>query len=194
MTNTQMNQLLLNQLKHTNALQSAQAQFHHAAQVAAVQQTPVNNWFYTGAGLVASKPPEFPAPPPKLPISTRFGEIIGFRFWNYYRGFLKSASRDYVWMPGKVAGLEEGQKLEDYGGAGVHAFKAQDYMVLQSYEGDLVFGTVKLWGDVIEYERGYHAEFASILSLDHIDLPDDRDFQLQALADLRQRYNIQKEK
>lgn len=186
--NIATNQGLLKQLQAQGALPSAQAQLHTAmAQQAAARQM----WVSQNGGLLTT--PDVPTPPPRLPTSTQFGEITGYRFWNYHRGFLKSASQEYIWMPGKVAGLQEGQTLDDYGAAGIHAFKSQSDMVLQSYRGDLVFGTVKLWGDVIEYESGYHAEFASITSLDHIDLPDDRSFQGEALYELRQRYNLKTE-
>src|SRR5215471_17410872 len=33
----------------------------------------------------------------------------------------------------------------------------------------LVFGKVKIWGEVVEHERGYRSEFARIVSLDHGD-------------------------
>jgi hypothetical protein len=33
----------------------------------------------------------------------------------------------------------------------------------------LVFGKVKIWGEVVEHERGYRSEFAKILSLDYGD-------------------------
>jgi hypothetical protein len=129
-----------------------------------------------------------------LPISTQFGEIIAYRFWRYHRGYLKSASTDYLWMPRKIATIRENEKIEDYGSRGVHAFKDTEGMILNSYEGEIVFGTVKLWGDVIEYEKGYHAEFASIVSLDHADLPSRRADERAVLQELRGRYFLQAER
>jgi hypothetical protein len=131
-----------------------------------------------------------PEPKPKLAVSTQFGEIKALRFWTLHRGYLKAVSHSYVWMPQQVAGLKEGQKIEDYGGAGIHAFKDMSRMLLESYSGDLVFGTVKLWGDVIEYEHGYHAEFASIVSLDSVDLPSMKAHERAILDELRQRYGV----
>lgn len=133
-----------------------------------------------------------PSPLPALPVSTKFGELTGYRVWQLQLGHLKSTYMDYFWMPGKVAGLIEGQRIEDYGPAGIHAFKEPHgplLMLLGCTGHDLVFGTVKLWGDVIEYERGYHAEFASIVSLDHIELVD-KAREASALRELRERYRV----
>jgi len=33
----------------------------------------------------------------------------------------------------------------------------------------LLFGRVKIWGEVVEHEAGYRSEFAKILSLDYGD-------------------------
>jgi hypothetical protein len=133
---------------------------------------------------------EKPRPKTKLPVSTQFGEIVAHRFWRLHKGYLKAASNEFLWMPGKVATLKEGQKIEDHGSHGVHAFKELERMLLNSYSGEIVFGTVKLWGDVIEYEHGYHAEFASIVSLDSVDLPSMKAHEHTILDELRQRYGV----
>ena len=31
---------------------------------------------------------------------------------------------------------------------------------------DVIFGTIKMWGEIVEHELGYRAEFAKIISLD----------------------------
>lgn len=52
-----------------------------------------------------------------------------------------------------------------------------------------VCGTIKLWGQVVEHERGYRAEFARIVSLDAIyALGYDDGWSTQALHELKQRY------
>jgi hypothetical protein len=54
---------------------------------------------------------------------------------------------------------------------GIHAFKRQhtiaEYRASYSVNGDppLVYGTVALWGRVIEHQEGYRAEFAYPQSL-----------------------------
>ncbi len=58
-------------------------------------------------------------------------------------------------------------------GLGIHAFKSQS-SVLESYAGiasrwmPILIGTVALWGEVIEHERGYRAEYGKIASLYHV--------------------------
>lgn len=47
----------------------------------------------------------------------------------------------------------------------------------------VVAGTVKMWGDVVEHERGYRAEFAKLNSLDAIYGPGDLDA-------LREKYGL----
>lgn len=50
---------------------------------------------------------------------------------------------------------------------GVHAWKTLDGA--KEYAGgimEVVIGRVELWGEVVEHERGYRAEFAAIKSLD----------------------------
>ncbi len=47
----------------------------------------------------------------------------------------------------------------------------------------LVAGTIKMWGDVVEHEKGYRAEYAKINSLDAIHGPGD-------LEELRRVYGV----
>ena len=35
--------------------------------------------------------------------------------------------------------------------------------------GSLLFGKVKIWGEIVEHEAGYRSEFAKIVSLDYGD-------------------------
>lgn len=59
---------------------------------------------------------------------------------------------------------------------GIHAFKNAGYMMTEfapshdpSLDRYLVYGTVALWGDVIEHRHGFRAEYAKINTLDAID-------------------------
>jgi hypothetical protein len=119
----------------------------------------------------------------------RAGEIIAHRAWRLYPdGVLHSVYRDKIeWIPGKPM---TGDVRHGYG---VHAFKDFDLVEKYAYESQtswiirvvwieengrptcetppadtFVFGTVALWGEVVEHERGYRAEFAKIVSLDSI--------------------------
>ena len=61
-------------------------------------------------------------------------------------------------------------EVEDYGKAGVHAWKLKrDAIALMVEAGGGVVGSVLLWGNVVEHERGYRAEFGKVRSLDYID-------------------------
>jgi hypothetical protein len=62
-------------------------------------------------------------------------------------------------MEGKTKSKEEHN--------GIYAYKkAADFLKSHS-EGLDIYGEVALWGDVIEHELGYRAQFAQIVSLKH---------------------------
>ena len=99
------------------------------------------------------------------------GEVVAYRCWILKPdGLLHSAYRDsFVWRPNEPA---EGNpsKIDE----GVHGFKSRlhacQYAALyeESFvERDpIVSGTVELWGEVREHERGYRAQYAAIASID----------------------------
>ena len=102
----------------------------------------------------------------------RAGEIIAYRAWRVSRlGLFRSRDellhsvymRDYVWFPDEPAS-------GDVKTHGIYSFRdvirsKQDY----SYNayGVLLFGKVKIWGEVVEHEAGYRSEFGKIISLDY---------------------------
>lgn len=97
----------------------------------------------------------------------RAGEIIGYRAW-YKKGIgLCSMNVHYLWTPGPQ--IIRSRPVRN---AGFHAFKAiqqaQDHYSFARLGGSAVFGRVAMWGEVIEHERGYRAEYARIVSLDKI--------------------------
>jgi hypothetical protein len=93
------------------------------------------------------------------------GEIIGHRVWRITGGLLRSMAVDTVWAPNEVM---EG-KPGDHNGMGVHAFKTAS-LALTEYGAlpEIVVGTVLLWGDVIEHELGYRAQFGKVNSIDFL--------------------------
>jgi hypothetical protein len=132
------------------ALAAAAAQQHaYLAQQAYAQQGP-----YT--------PPE-PEPIENAGISA--GEIIGHRVWRVTGGLLRSMAVDTVWAPNEV--MEGIPHIEN--GQGVHAFKTES-LALTEYAGlpDIAVGTVLLWGDVIEHELGYRAQFGKVNSINFL--------------------------
>jgi hypothetical protein len=126
-------------------LPNKQAQFLTPTQLAYAQQC-------------AYTPPE-PEPIEDAGISA--GEIIGHRAWRVHNGLLQSMAVDTVWAPNEVM-----EGIPD-NGLGVHAFKTAS-AVLTEYgcHGPVAIGTVLLWGEVIEHELGYRAEFGKVNSID----------------------------
>jgi hypothetical protein len=144
------------------------------------------------------------------------GEIIGYRCWRIENGLLRSVYQSDVWQPGQIL---EGRELGDWDQRGIHAWKdsgsEQYHDYIRSYlnQGSdpftamilwgktsargvearpaMVTGTVFLWGDVVEHERGYRAEYARVRSLDW--LYPDADMmgrEQQALDTLRRAYAL----
>lgn len=102
----------------------------------------------------------------------RAGEIIAHRCWWLLPNnrLFSTYMYDYEWMPGVSA-------TGDVKSYGIHAFKYECDVYAYSAEfhainitRSLVFGTVKLWGEIVEHERGYRAEFAKIASLNTNDI------------------------
>lgn len=95
----------------------------------------------------------------------RAGEIIGYRAWMLTdRGRLSSMFACYEWTPGAV------EKADNkFPWLGLHAFKTlrQAKAAYRCYtsNGTVVFGSVAMWGEVIEHERGYRAEYAAVHSI-----------------------------
>jgi hypothetical protein len=153
-----------------------------------------------------------PAPKPALKREgVVAGEIVGYRCWKIQKGLLRSVYQKDVWLPGQVL---EGRELGDWDSRGIHAWKDKgskqyhDYIrgyLNQERDGGLwyidqgpehlrpamVTGTVFLWGDVVEHERGWRAEFARVRSLDWL-YPDETMMgrEHEALEDLRTRYAL----
>lgn len=94
------------------------------------------------------------------------GEIIAWRawYWDEKRHRLRSLFVDYEWpIEGQPAVGEPGR------GYGIHAFKSKprtvaEYIMNECLD-EVIVGEVALWGDVIEFEDGYTAEFARVHSL-----------------------------
>jgi len=140
------------------------------------------------------------------------GEIVGYRCWRIEKGWLRSVYQSDVWKPGCVL---EGRELGDWDSRGIHAWKdaaSKEYSdYIRSYlngvdslkrmifshsretnpQPAMVTGTVFLWGDVVEHERGWRAEFARVRSLDWL-YPDETMMgrEPQVLDDLLRLYGV----
>lgn len=93
-------------------------------------------------------------------------DLIGWRIWRVKHDHLWSFSADYAWMPG---GVSEG-KPGDYDTAGIWAFKEKRRAFQKAVEsgGPFVWGSVRLWGHVVEHADGYRTSKARIVSIDGI--------------------------
>ena len=92
------------------------------------------------------------------------GEITAWRTWRVRDGYLVSPVVVVYWAPREAM---QGDVIEN----GVYAFKRKTD-ALNEYTvrcGEVaVLGQVALWGEVVEHEHGYRAEFGKPLTLDAI--------------------------
>jgi hypothetical protein len=108
----------------------------------------------------------------------RTGEIIGHRLWYVTREFrLKSLIAYQFWSLEEIVTGDVEKYVFPGTLGGVYAFKDYDgeiameiaYLFLNSqWNPDkigIAKGTVKLWGQVIEHEYGYRAQFAKIATI-----------------------------
>ena len=109
-------------------------------------------------------------------LGIRVGEIIAYRAWRVAQQGWLQPHRDrlcsvymseYVWEPDKPAS-------GDVRTHGVYSFRtvvrsSEEYGWYGNPYSFLLFGKVKIWGEVVEHERGYRSEFARIVSLDYGD-------------------------
>jgi len=106
----------------------------------------------------------------------RAGEIIAYRAWrvidgNWFRDddarLHSVAMRNYVWHLDKPAS-------GDVQTHGIYSFRDvirsnEEYGYDIPGSEPLLFGKVKIWGEIIEHEAGYRSEFGKIVSLDYGD-------------------------
>ena len=99
----------------------------------------------------------------------RAGEIIGWRIWRLCNGLLHSVIVSYTWYPGVFE--RSGIKKDGYCNynPGYHAFKdksqAERDTPLLAYWSPSVIGSVAMWGEVIEHQRGWRSEYAAVQSI-----------------------------
>lgn len=103
--------------------------------------------------------PTTPSKP--LPTEIKAGELVAWRAWRVdsRTGMLTSMNMDDTWHPGVPM-----QGKPSDGSSGVHAWKTRMQAEAYAY-GFAVIGEIELWGEVIEHEYGYRAEYGAIKSL-----------------------------
>jgi hypothetical protein len=106
----------------------------------------------------------------------RVGEITAYRAWGVIEPtWLRKADdrlhsvyvQDYVWPLDEPAS-------GDVQTHGIYSFRdvigcRADYGYALGIAGPLLFGKVKIWGEIVEHEAGYRSEFAKIVRLDYGD-------------------------
>lgn len=139
-----------------------------------------------------------PPPPPPIPYAgIRTGEITAFRAWKVVDDLdLCSLAHYFIWEPGATieGDIKEVVSNCTYGMwsiyGGVYTHHTMELTVEDIGEIDtrfrglisveingaasvcrlhgIAFGSVKLWGDVIEHKRGYRASHAKLVSIDKV--------------------------
>jgi len=103
----------------------------------------------------------------------RVGEIIAYRAWRLIEKTWSPIDEErlhsvamwqHVWDPDKPAS-------GDVRTHGIYSFRnpircSHEYGYLIDPMGPLLFGKVKIWGEIIEHQDGYRSEFGKIASLD----------------------------
>ena len=116
----------------------------------------------------------------------KMGEIVAYRCWPIKNGFLWSTAAGRAWAPGEPMKAGENH-LRD--GLGVYAFKEMSRVIesagsLASVgQNAVAFGTIHLWGEIVEHGIGYRAEYAAIKSLDFVRGSQNNEEQLLKLRD-----------
>lgn len=178
------------------------AQQNHAAAQAAYANALGNighmfqgyNFFPLPPGFYSIDESEQAAKEPLKHTSTVFGEIIGWRMWRLSHGFLRSYSADRVWAPGEPMTGKPGDHKSD----GIWAFKEKSRALHKamdtatgsiSHDTAVVYGSVRLYGLIVEHELGYRAEYAEIASLEEmVCLSADPAERYNTIAMLQQKY------
>ena len=103
----------------------------------------------------------------------RAGEIVGWRFWKLYNGLLFSVFASYVWSPGVFERSSckqcSFQNVAFRDNPGYHAFinkeQAKREAFIHACWSPCVVGSVAMWGEVIEHQRGWRSEYAAVQSI-----------------------------
>lgn len=120
----------------------------------------------------------------------KIGEIIAWRMWTIKGDYLGSYSAAHVWPTDEPTS----GKPTDYGNTGIWCFKeksrALHKMMEHCMEGH-AYGSIKIWGTIVEYSEGYKAEFAKVVSIDDVHIPHlKKKEQKIKLLELQTNYNV----
>ena len=114
--------------------------------------------------------------------------MIGYRIWYIHGHNLHGIYQlNYIWQPDinvtelppikkrDINIINPNMQNDEYWGSGFHAFKEEVYafVYFKTYcekNYPFAFGSIWMWGDVIETQRGYRASHAEIRSIDFVHL------------------------
>ena len=107
--------------------------------------------------------------------------IVGFDVWpkDYWGHMLCSFTQSALWYPDRPMKGDPYAKGYFEVPAGVYALKTKSFVdehIGTYYSGDwatfsYIRGTVALFGEVLEHENGYRAQYARVIDLDFVDMP-----------------------
>ena len=123
----------------------------------------------------------------------RVGEIIAYRCWPIKNGFLWSTAADRAWAPGEPMKAGENH-IRD--GLGIYAFKDMSRCIHEFggesfYRCGVAYGSVVLWGEIVEHQLGYRAEYAAVRSIEFVRNVDAQFWRPESVADLRALYKVE---
>jgi hypothetical protein len=90
------------------------------------------------------------------------GEVPGYRVWHILGNRLGSITASYTWRRGTKGPAD----VDD--GGGFYAFKHIDAareMIEMAGRGRVAVGKIAMWGEIVEHEWGYRAQFAKVTEL-----------------------------
>lgn len=124
---------------------------------------------FLGADMTPPPPPPYDAT--EYPYQNTFGEIVAWRSWKWKDGALVSPYKHIPWAAGEIIEAHESPFVGR--NSGVFCHKTIEDVFHQESNNWQVVGTVLIWGEVIEHEKGYRAEFAKPYEMKHFhpDLP-----------------------
>lgn len=118
---------------------------------------------YQGAITYSEDHSYYPLKSSREGLNVEVGEVIGWRAWRLKGGKLHSMIADYEWPTDEPA---TAPYVAEYLGIGIHAFKNKKQAIGNYwFSSNMVIGQVALWGEIYEFEKGWHSEYARIHSL-----------------------------
>lgn len=104
------------------------------------------------------------------------GEIVAWRAFRVVKRGLMSTYAGYIWPPEGAANHASEVPTERHGtddpGQGLHAFKTIEEARWQFPDALFAIAKVALWGEVVEHEKGYRAQFGKVLAIESVPYPD----------------------